>query len=549
MGCGASREHAGPAPGPVPLAAETEEQRAAKLAELRRLTPEQEAAAAKAAQRIEEVAAAAEAAPKKERAAHWLWAALGGGAIEPLLEHTPLIDLEYLVALAEGGGVMPCGRQNVPPAAFITKRNLWRLKLWGKAKLKASLGVLVLSYPWLDWFHPDRLGAQLRRLLPFLKAMLAEAKRDSPHCTVGVMIDFLCLPQKPFATEEDGARFGVSLKAINAWYFHQCTYTLLVTNPPPEGADYSNTRLHRDRGWCFFEQAASMVVKDDTCLLDFGAYEGATEFGDAWAEPGTCLGQMRAGRKPPIAPDAFNEQMRARVASGELNFDEFYRSFRTDAFKRADFFWGKARPFAAPDRANRAQLAHELGVKVDKASTAEIMATIQAKVDRKGIQLMYRVFDEKRDGLRNTNDKAFGYGLRLSGSFNLTEQGDAFLYQGYYGDGIGRYVAIGAVPAGYINDSGNVETIRAYGGYLDYRHYWSKTWRSNLVLGGMGVDNPRELRNSLITKQAASVHANLLWNPVDPLTLGGEYLYAQREVENGFDGNFNRVQFSAKYDF
>ena len=215
---------------------------------------------------------------------------------------------------------MPCGRQNVPPAAFITKRNLWRLKLWGKANFKGSLGVLVLSYPWLDWFHPDRLGAQLRRLLPFLKAMLAEAKRDSPHCTVGVMIDFLCLPQKPFATEEDGARFGVSLKAINAWYFHQFTYTLLVTTPPPEGADYSNTRLHRDRGWCFFEQAASMVVKDDNCLLDFGAYEGATEFGDYRAEPGTCIGQMKAGRKPPIAPDAFGERMRARVASGELTF-------------------------------------------------------------------------------------------------------------------------------------------------------------------------------------------------------------------------------------
>ena len=304
-----------------------------KLAVLRRLTPEQGAAAAKAAQRIEEVAAAAEAAPEEERAAAAfeddegdeieMWPFYVGGAIEPLLAHTPLIDLEYLVALAEGGGVMPCGRQNVPPAAFITKRNLWRLKLWGTAKLKASLGVLVLSYPWLDWFHPDRLGAQLRRLLPFLKAMLAEAKRDSPHCTVGVMIDFLCLPQKPFATEEDGARFGVSLKAINAWYFHQKTYTLLVTNPPPEGADYSNTRLHRDRGWCFFEQAASMVVKESHCLLDFGAYEGATEFcgteGDGTG-PDTCLGQMRAGRKPPIAPDAFGERMRARVGSGELTF-------------------------------------------------------------------------------------------------------------------------------------------------------------------------------------------------------------------------------------
>ena len=28
----------------------------------------------------------------------------------------------------------------------------------------------------------------------------------------------------------------------------------------------------------------------------------------------------RAGRKPPIAPDAFGERMRARVASGELTF-------------------------------------------------------------------------------------------------------------------------------------------------------------------------------------------------------------------------------------
>ena len=101
----------------------------AELAELRRLTPEQEAAAAKAAQRIGEVAAAAEAAPEEERAAAKhpalgeVWTYRGGGAIEPLVEHTPLIDLEYLVALAEGGGVMPCGRQNVPPAAFITARN------------------------------------------------------------------------------------------------------------------------------------------------------------------------------------------------------------------------------------------------------------------------------------------------------------------------------------------------------------------------------------------------------------------------------------------
>eukprot|EP00964_Phaeocystis_antarctica_P135521 scaffold99864_cov63-Phaeocystis_antarctica.AAC.2 len=63
-----------------------------------------------------------------------------------------------------------------------------------------------------------------------------------------------------------------------------------------------------------------MVVKDDSCLLDFGAYKGATEFGNFMAEPDTCLGQMKAGRAPPIAPDAFGKRMRARVASGALKF-------------------------------------------------------------------------------------------------------------------------------------------------------------------------------------------------------------------------------------
>ena len=106
MGCGGSKARVAKEARALekPLVKTPEQLTAdAELAELRRLTPEQEAAAAKAAQRIEEVAAAAEAAPEEERAPAALgdvqeaWAACGGGAIEPLIEHTPLIDLEYLV--------------------------------------------------------------------------------------------------------------------------------------------------------------------------------------------------------------------------------------------------------------------------------------------------------------------------------------------------------------------------------------------------------------------------------------------------------------------
>ena len=340
MVCGLSRKpkRVGPEPGvstakvstakavhyaPARALVKTREELAAddELTELRLLTPEQELATVDAAQHMRDVVEVVEASPAEERAAATngdgvLWNQYDGRIIGSLLEHTPLIDLEYLVALAAGGGIMPCGRQHVPAAALITEHNLWRLKLWGKRQDKQSLGVLVISWAWLDWYHPDRVGAQLRRLLPFMKAMLASAKEDSPHCTVGVMIDFLCLPQKPFATTEDSVRFGVSLKAISAWYFHKFAYTLLVSKAPAVGVHYSSTptgtgprrlllrggtqaRLVPDRdsstrGWILPHQAKHAREGHWVRLLDFEAYQGATEFGGSETSgPGTCTEQMK----------------------------------------------------------------------------------------------------------------------------------------------------------------------------------------------------------------------------------------------------------------
>jgi len=300
------------------------------LTDKRRLTPQQAKASAEAAEKISAIALALEKVPEAERAPPLTnskesiaWDAFDGARITAMLSHTPLVDLEWLVMLIQLGGIMPAGLQSVPRSAVITPDNVWRLKLWNKKRMKFSLGILVFSYPWLDWFHPDRVGAQLRRLLPFLEAMLAEAKCDSPHCTVGVMIDFLCLPQKPFTTEDEKTRFRVSLSNINEWYYHKSTYVLLVTSPPPEGTEYGNTRLHEERGWCHFEKAAAMAVKKAWCLLDWSAYKDANAFcGSKGNDPDShsCIGQMKAGREPPISPAVFAEQMRRRVASGALTF-------------------------------------------------------------------------------------------------------------------------------------------------------------------------------------------------------------------------------------
>ena len=230
----------------------------AELLALRRRTPEQERANAKTAAEITRIAArmdqasAADREPAKFPDGDVHWDYFDGQLIEQALQHTLLIDLEYPVLLGRHGGVLPCGLQHVPPAALITPANLWRVKLWGKRRSKGSVGVVVWSYPWLDWFHPDRNGAQLGRLLPFLESVLAEAKRDSPYCTVAVVIDYQCLFQKPFASEAEKRLFTRSLINVDLWYLHKDTYVVLVTPGPPEGAEHGvqpeEVRVGRVRG-------------------------------------------------------------------------------------------------------------------------------------------------------------------------------------------------------------------------------------------------------------------------------------------------------------
>ena len=94
---------------------------------------------------------------------------------------------------------------------------------------------------------------------------------------------------------------------------------LLVTTAPPD-ADQYERRLHSSRGWCLMEKNAAMAVKASYCLLDFSGYKGAADFGDVFAKPNTCLGQMKAGREPPRSPPVFGEFMRTGVASDEVQF-------------------------------------------------------------------------------------------------------------------------------------------------------------------------------------------------------------------------------------
>ncbi|GER07586.1 hypothetical protein [Iodidimonas gelatinilytica] len=52
-----------------------------------------------------------------------------------------------------------------------------------------------------------------------------------------------------------------------------------------------------------------------------------------------------------------------------------------------------------------------------------------------------------------------------------------------------------------------------------------------------------------MTDESWNIFGNIIYSPVPPLDLGIEYMYANRELENGAADNLQKIQVSAKYKF
>jgi hypothetical protein len=143
---------------------------------------------------------------------------------------------------------------------------------------------------------------------------------------------------------------------------------------------------------------------------------------------------------------------------------------------------------------------------------------------------------------------AFGYGINVAGKVPLAGQDD-LRFSLTAGDGIGRYLGLATLADAVVAEDYGLETIRASGGYVSYRHPWSETWRSNLTVAGLLADQDVDLTGTTVTKSVMSAHVNLLYTPIDKLTFGVEFMHAIREIESGNDGTMSRLQFSAKYEW
>lgn len=153
---------------------------------------------------------------------------------------------------------------------------------------------------------------------------------------------------------------------------------------------------------------------------------------------------------------------------------------------------------------------------------------------------------------------------------------DALTLSASGGPGIGRYMmgvqdtafVTGVAPNGspnanpgngaVLSPDGTLRAIFTYGGVAHYRHFWSKTLRSNLVLGYLRMNDPKGTLPVNFTNEEATLHANLIWSPLPQLSFGMEYIHgylglrgqtaANMALGYGDSGTMNRIQFSAQYN-
>lgn len=144
------------------------------------------------------------------------------------------------------------------------------------------------------------------------------------------------------------------------------------------------------------------------------------------------------------------------------------------------------------------------------------------------------------------DDTATGAGIGLAGKIPFGSDDLKFMVTS--GEGIGRYLALGT-SADAVLTGDQLDAISLTSGYLAYKHSWTPQWRSTLTLSALAIDNPVAQTGSAITKSVQSASINLLYSPVAKLTLGAELRHANRELENGQDGDLDRVQLSAKYSY
>jgi len=149
---------------------------------------------------------------------------------------------------------------------------------------------------------------------------------------------------------------------------------------------------------------------------------------------------------------------------------------------------------------------------------------------------------------RNGDATASGAALSVSGRFNLGASDD-IRYMVSGGDGIGRYLGFALGSDTVLDADGGLHSQSGYGAFAAWRHAFNAKLRGNVVYSIASLDNDALLTGGFVTERAQSFRVNMIYSPAPKLDIGGEISWADRRLENGLEGDLQRVHTHVKYSF
>ena len=143
-------------------------------------------------------------------------------------------------------------------------------------------------------------------------------------------------------------------------------------------------------------------------------------------------------------------------------------------------------------------------------------------------------------------DSTHGGAISIAGKFTLNDLDD-LRWQVNYGNALGRYMGLNSFNVGTLDASNEIVLTAQYGVLAAYRHRWNDRFHSSLGASFSNADNDTAISGFAVPLNYQSAHADIIWSPVNRMSIGAEYIWGRREDESGDTGMLNRLQFSAKY--
>lgn len=183
----------------------------------------------------------------------------------------------------------------------------------------------------------------------------------------------------------------------------------------------------------------------------------------------------------------------------------------------------------------------------DDNSLPDVVARYNHTADWGGITVS-GLFRELAYGNGVIDESTNGYGLSLSGKYNISKTDDIrFVIN--TGKGLGRYMSLNTSNDAVLTNTNQLEAIKSTGYTLSYKHAWNDKLRSSIFYSAQKIDNPVQYTGTAQTESTSSLSANLIYQVASKISVGVEVRHANRVLESDLEGDLNRIQFSAKYDF